>query len=98
MSGKYRITYWRHIPAMVVVSGADGRTVKMELPKRFMNSIDAYAMAVGLTSSDDYSAQWKKGPWIECEGDPDEIARAVCAELESEFKYIDIPKRNSRAA
>ncbi len=93
MRSKYRVTYWRHIPTMITVSG-DGREVKAELPKRFMQAVDAYAMAVGLTGTDDYVAQWKKGPWIEREGTPEEVAEAVKAELEDQFKVIEIPKRN----
>jgi hypothetical protein len=94
MPTKYRVTSWRHIPTMITASG-DGREVKAEMPKRFMSAVDAYAMAVGLTGPDDYSAQWKKGPWRECEGTPEEVIKAVLAELEAQFKVIEIPKRNS---
>ncbi len=79
---------------MIIASG-NGREVKVEMSKRFMGAVDAYAMAVGLTGTDDYVAQWKKGPWIEREGGPEEVAQAVKAELEAEFKVIEIPKRNS---
>ena len=94
MKSKYRVTYWRHIPTMITVSG-DGQEVKVEMSKRFMGAVDAYAMAIGLTGMDDYVAQWKKGPWIEREGTPEEVAQAVKAELEAEFRVIEIPRRNS---
>ena len=94
MKTKYRITSWRHIPTMISASG-EGREVKVEMPQRFMAAVDAYAMAVGLTGTDDYSVQWKKGPWLEREGAPEEVAEAVRAELEAQFKVIEIPKRNS---
>lgn len=61
MKTKYRVTFWRHIPTMITASG-EGREVKAEMPGRFMEAVDSYAMAVDLTSTDDYSAQWKKGP------------------------------------
>jgi hypothetical protein len=49
-------------------------------------------MAVGLTSSDDYSAQYNRGDWIERDGSPEEVAEALLAELETEFAKIEIPR------
>jgi hypothetical protein len=92
MTTKYRITYWRHIPSMITVS-AEGQETKVELPPRFQTSIDAYAMAAGLTGTDEYMEQWQRGPWIERDGSPEEVAQAVLAALETEFEKIDIPKR-----
>jgi hypothetical protein len=92
MPTRYRITYWRHIPSLITVS-ADGQETKIELPPRFQAAIDAYAMAAGLTGSDEYMEQWKRGPWIERDGTPDAVGRAVLAELEIEFARIEIPKR-----
>ncbi len=92
MKSKVRITYWRHIPTMIVAAGG-GREVKVQLPPRFQKSIDAYAMAVGLTDTDAYMAEWKKGPWFERDGTPEEVSQAVLAELEAEFAKIEIPKR-----
>ena len=79
---------------MITASG-EGREVKVEMPQRFMGAVDEYAMAVGLTGTDDYAAQWKKGPWLEREGTPEEVAETVKAELVAQFKVIEIPKRNS---
>lgn len=92
MKSRYRITYWKHIPTMVIAMG-EGREVKVELPARFLRAIDAYAMATGLSGTEEYLAQWRRGPWLEREGTPEEVARAVAAELEAEFKTIEIPKR-----
>jgi hypothetical protein len=89
---KYRILYWKHIPSGIVASG-DGREVKHQLPQRFQNAIDAYAMAMGLTGTDEYIAGWRRGPWIEREGSPEEIIRQVAAELEEEFRKIEIPRK-----
>jgi hypothetical protein len=50
-------------------------------------------MAAGLTSTDDYSKQYRRGDWIEREGTPEEVAGALLSELEKEFAKIDIPKR-----
>ena len=94
---RYRIMYWKHIPQSFTVEG-DGRTVKKQLSEKIQNKIDAYAMAEGLTSTSDYSAQYKRGEWIECDGAPEEVANALLLELETEFAKLPIPKRNGNHA
>jgi len=94
---KYRIMYWKHIPQSFTVEG-DGRTVKKQLSQKIQDKIDAYAMAVGATSTSDYAAQFKRGQWIEREGTPEEVADALLSELETEFAKIEIPKRNGDSA
>ena len=90
---RYRIFYWRHIPSSITVEG-DGRTIKKPLSQKIQNAIDAYAMAAGLTSSEEYSAQYKRGDWVEQEGSPEEVAEALVSQLEAEFARIEIPRRN----
>ncbi|HAV77020.1 MAG TPA: hypothetical protein DCX53_06675 [Anaerolineae bacterium] len=90
---KYRIMYWKHIPQSFTVEG-DGRTIKKQLSQKIQDKIDAYAMAEGLTSASDYSAQYKRGDWIERDGSPEEVADALLSQLETEFSKIEIPKRN----
>ena len=90
---RYRIMYWKHIPQSFTVEG-EGRTVKKQLSQKIQDKIDAYAMAEGLTSSSDYSAQYKRGDWVERGGPPEDVAEAVLAELEAEFAKIEIPRRN----
>ena len=92
---RYRIFYWKHIPSSITVEG-DGRTIKKQLSQKIQNKIDAYAMATGVTSTDDYSAQYRRGEWIEREGTPEQIAETVASELEMEFAKIEIPRRNGR--
>jgi metal-dependent amidase/aminoacylase/carboxypeptidase family protein len=94
---RYRIMYWKHIPQSFTVEG-DGRTVKKQLSDKIQNKIDAYAMAVGLTSASDYSAQFKRGDWTERDGAPEEVAETLLSELESEFAKLEIPKRNGNSA
>jgi metal-dependent amidase/aminoacylase/carboxypeptidase family protein len=91
---KYRIMYWKHIPQSFTVEG-DGRTVKKELSQKIQNAIDSFAMAVGATSTTDYAKEFKRGPWVERDGTPEEIAEALLAELETEFAKIEIPKRTA---
>ncbi len=91
---RYRIFYWKHIPSAVTVEG-DGRMIKKQLSQKIQNAIDAYAMASGLTSTEDYSAQYRRGEWIEREGSPEEVAEAVISELEAEFSKIELPRREN---
>ena len=91
---KYRIFYWKHIPSSIVVQG-NGTTVKKQLSQRIQNAIDAYAMAEGLTGTHDYAAQYRRSEWIERDGDPEEVADALLAELEIEFAKIEIPRRGA---
>ncbi|MEP6894748.1 MAG: virulence factor [Chloroflexota bacterium] len=94
---KYRIMYWKHIPQSFTVEG-DGRTVKKQLSQKIQDKIDAYAMAVGATSTSDYAAQFKRGQWVERDGAPEEVADALLSELETEFAKIEIPRRNGDSA
>lgn len=88
---RYRVTYWKEIPTSFAVEG-DGRTAKKQLSQNFQKLIDAYAMALGLTSTSDYSAQYRRGEWTEREGAPEVVAEALLAELEAEFGNFKIPK------
>ncbi len=90
---KYRIFYWKHIPSSIVVQG-DGKTIKKQLSQRIQNAIDSYAMVTGLTGTDDYATQYRRGDWIERDGDPEEVADVVLAELEIEFAKIEIPRKS----
>ena len=92
---KYRIMYWKHIPQSITVEG-DGRTVKKQLSEKIQNKIDAYAMAIGATSTTDYASQFKRGDWIERDGAPEEVAETLLSELETEFAKLEIPRREAR--
>ncbi len=79
-----QITYWRNIPAMV--TAREGRKrAKIQLPQRFQNAIDEAAMRAGLIGTDEYLEEWRRGPWEEREGSPEEVAQAVAQELEAAF-------------
>ena len=89
---KYRVMYWKDIPQSFTVEG-DGKKVKKELSQKVQNKIDAYAMAIGATSTSDYAKEYKRGQWIEREGTPEDIAEALMAELEAEAAKVEIPRR-----
>lgn len=89
---KYRVMYWKEIPQSFTVEG-DGRTIKKELSQKVQNKIDAYAMAIGATSTTDYAKEYKRGQWIEREGSAEEIAEVLLADLEAEAALVEIPRK-----
>ena len=74
------ILYWRDIPAQVIVR--EGRTSeKRELPERFVHAIDRAAMRAGLTNSDAYLGEWRRGTPEPCGDDLAAEADAAYAAL-----------------
>jgi len=92
---KYRIMYWKHIPQSFTVEG-DGRTIKKQLSQKIQDKIDAYAMAIGATSTTDYAKEFKRGNWIKRDGAPEEVAESLLAQLETDFAKIEIPRREAK--
>ncbi len=84
MKIKYRITYWRDIPAHVRVR-AGRKRVSRQLDKRFEVAIDQAAMNSGATSNDDYLTGWHNSEWQENDGDPETVAEALAVELEQAY-------------
>ena len=78
------IVYWRDIPAQVIVR-AGRRAAKRELPERFVQAIDATAMRLGMTGTDAYLAEWRRGAPEPCGDDLEAEADATLARLESEY-------------
>jgi hypothetical protein len=78
------IVYWRDIPAQVIV-GKGRRGSKRQLSERFEQAIDRAAMKVNAKDSDAYLAEWRRAKPFEVEGDPDAVADAQAARLETEF-------------
>lgn len=83
------ILYWRDIPAQVIVR--EGRqSAKRELPKRFITAIDSCAMRSGVTGTDAYLEEWRKGPAEEIESNDLE------KEAEHTLSMIDTSYSNER--
>ena len=78
------IVYWRDIPAQVIVK-AGRKSAKRELPVRFVQAIDACAMRVGATGTDEYLAEWRRGTPETCGDDLEAEADATLARLENEY-------------
>ena len=78
------IVYWRDIPAQVIV-GKGRRGTKVQLSERFEQAIDRCAMKVGAKDADAYLAEWRKAAPYEVEGEPEAVAQAEAARLETEY-------------
>lgn len=67
------VLYWRDMPSQVIAR-AGRNTAKRELPKRFMEAIDAAAMRAGATDTDAYLQGWRRGDPSQC---GDDLEKAV---------------------
>ena len=77
----YQILYWQELPSQLKVWD-DADEIKLELSAA-TEKIDAAAQARGLTSADDYLAQWKWSDEEERDGTAQEVADALKKELEN---------------
>ena len=78
------ILYWRDIPTQVIAR-AGRTTAKAELPKRFMEAVDAAAMRAGLFNSDDYLSHWRRGDPSPCNDDLDQAVADTLASLDAAY-------------
>ena len=53
----YKVLYWQEVPSQIRAEDDTG-DVSLELPAKFMDRIDVLAAERGLSSADDYLAQW----------------------------------------
>jgi 5-methyltetrahydrofolate--homocysteine methyltransferase len=79
---KFQILYWQDIPSELK-AWDDFDEVKISLPEKFANRIDAAAQKQGLISQDAYSAHLHWSDAAERAGSPREVAESVRRELES---------------
>ncbi len=77
---KIQILYWQDIPSQLKVWD-DFEEVKLDMPTRFADRIDAQAQRLGLTAGDAYMAELRWGDEQERAGVPGEVAAAVRQEL-----------------
>ena len=70
---------------MVVAQEGRRNRARAELSQRFQLAIDEAAMRAGLEGTEQYLDEWRKSDWMTRDGAPQEVADAVCAELESEY-------------
>jgi len=82
----YKVLYWQEVPSQIRAED-EADEVNVELPPKFMVRIDALAAERGLSSADDYLAQWRWSDEAEREGSAQEVAEAVRKELEAEVDW-----------
>lgn len=86
----YQILYWHDIPTQV--RAREGRErASCPLPDRFMEAVDAAAMAARLTGTDAYMTGFQWSPPVERAGAPAEVAATVAAELAAQFETAPSP-------
>ncbi len=78
----YRVLYWQEILSQVVASDDEGE-VSLPMPPKFLERIDAVAIARGLSNGDDYLAQWQWGDDQDRDGSAQQVAEAVVADFEA---------------
>ena len=78
------IVYWRDIPAQVIVR-AGRNTARRQLADRFQQAIDRAAMKAGLTGTDAYLAEWRRGDPVSCGDDLEAEADAALDTIEADY-------------
>jgi hypothetical protein len=82
----YRILFWQEIPSQIVASDDDGE-VNLPMPQKFIERIDAMAVARGLAGSDEYLDQWNWSDDEDRDGSAEEVAQALLAEFEAKADW-----------
>ena len=78
------VLFWRDIPSQVIVR--QGRTfAKRELPKRFIEAIDASAMRSGAAGTDAYLAGWRRADPVPCGDELEAEADAALARVDAAY-------------
>ncbi|MEZ5277774.1 MAG: corrinoid protein [Opitutaceae bacterium] len=77
-----QILYWQELPSEIKVWD-EYKEVKIPLPASFVERIDAAAQDRGLTTGDQYLAQYRWGGEETREGDARDVAAALVKELEN---------------
>jgi len=79
---RFQILYWQNLPSQVK-AWDDFEEVKLDLPHRFAERIDAQAQRLGLAKGDDYLNQLRWGDEGERAGAPADVAANVRQEIEA---------------
>jgi 5-methyltetrahydrofolate--homocysteine methyltransferase len=82
---KFQVLYWQDIPSEIK-AWDDFDEIKLSLPSRFAEQIDASAQKQGHIQADAYMAHLRWSEAVERAGTPEEVASAVKQELESRFR------------
>lgn len=86
---KFKILYWHEIPSQVRAEDENGRS-SVRLSDRFQDAIDSAAMAARLFGSDEYTDGFIWQAATEMEGNAEDVAKRVAAEIEEKFSDDDL--------
>ncbi|MGA3283334.1 MAG: virulence factor [Verrucomicrobiota bacterium] len=81
---KFQVLYWQDIPSQIK-AWDDFDEIKLDMPSRFAERIDASAQKQGHIQADAYMAHLRWSDTAERPGTPQEVAEAVKKELEAKF-------------
>jgi len=82
----YKVLYWQEVPSQIKAED-DSDDVTLQMPDRFQERIDMLAAQRGLQDTDSYLAQWKWSEEEDRDGSAQDVAEAVCAELEAKAGF-----------
>ena len=82
----FKVLYWQEVPSQIKAED-DSDDVTLQMPDRFQERIDMLAAQRGLQDTDSYLAQWKWSEEEDREGSAQDVAEAVCAELEAQAGF-----------
>jgi Virulence factor len=85
------VLYWRDMPSQVIAR-AGRKTAKQELPKRFMEAIDAAAMRAGATDTDAYLQGWRRGDPSPCGDDLEKAAADAVADIDRAYDSVRLQR------
>jgi len=82
----FKVLYWQEVPSQIKAED-DSDDVTLQMPDRFQERIDMLAAQRGLQDTDSYLAQWKWSEEEDRDGSAQDVAEAVCAELEAQAGF-----------
>lgn len=81
---KYQVIYWRDIPVQIRVSQGRERVSK-KLTPRFQKSVYRAAFRAKAINGQAYINEWRPSEWLVTDGELEEIASIVVADLEAAY-------------
>ena len=81
---KFQILYWQDLPSQIK-AWDDFDEIKLDLPQRFAERIDASAQKQGFIQADAYLAHLRWSEISERAGSPQEVTESLKKELEAKF-------------
>ena len=78
------IVFWRDIPAQILVKKGR-KSARREMPRVFMEAIDACAMRIGAKDSEAYLAEWRRSDPVDVSDDLEQEADTALTSLTAAY-------------